>query len=111
MSFQEEFPAEFNVEDHIVAALIAANFTDVSWHNDSCPSFEFMVGGGDRFLVFIDAKNREHREYDRGDRFYVTRQVEVLNELGEHDVDDQCVLSVESFDEVRAFFAEIGVTL
>lgn len=59
---QAEFP------DYPVDALPALpdDFEDVSWHNDSCPSFFSKARG---VVVHIDYPEREAREIPDSDRF------------------------------------------
>ena len=54
MSYRTEFPT-FPVSA-IPAELLASDWTDTSWHNDACPSFE-----RGRFTVFVDWPRKEDR--------------------------------------------------
>lgn len=44
---------------------IPADYVDVSWHNDSCPSFLNEATGRILFVDYADAENREHPETPR----------------------------------------------
>ena len=57
MSYREEFP-DFPA-DAIPADVLGNGWTDTSWRNDVCPSFE---RGG--FTVFVDFPDATMREYD-----------------------------------------------
>jgi hypothetical protein len=75
MTYQTEFP---DFDDHASAAqLLALGFADISWHNDTCPSFE---RGG--VIVFVDYINPDLAEFGdcRGsDRFSVVKDLSELN--------------------------------
>lgn len=41
---------------------IPAGWTDVSWHNDSCPAFGFVNAHGETMRVFVDYADASRRE-------------------------------------------------
>lgn len=55
-TYQTEFP-DFDAPADC-AALLAAGWRDQSWHNDTCPSFEY----GGRVAMFVDYAAPELRE-------------------------------------------------
>jgi hypothetical protein len=75
MTYQEEFP---DFDDHESAArLLALGFVDISWRNDTCPSFE-----RNGVIVFVDYINPDLSEFGdcRGsDRFSVVKGACELN--------------------------------
>ncbi len=62
-----DFPEMPEVDD-----LKARGFTDQSWHNDTCPGFEFKLDGADVLKVWIEHPNPDYRESGQA-RFYVER--------------------------------------
>ena len=56
--FREEFP------DFVLDVTLPDGWEDTSWHNDSCPSFEFG-----KFRLWIDYADCDHREIESGKRF------------------------------------------
>lgn len=68
-----DYRSEFPDFDPATMPAIPAEWTDISWHNDACPSFtargEGDIGsGGWRLYVFIDYaedKRREQRGFSR----------------------------------------------
>lgn len=62
MTFQTEFP-DF---DETTMPVIPAGFEDVSWHNDTCPSFLNETAG---LIIFVDFADVTLREFDDGKRF------------------------------------------
>lgn len=59
--FEVEFP-DFDAKD---MPEIPAGFDDVSWHNDSCPSFMNEAAGLILFVEHIDPAQRDFEEMDR----------------------------------------------
>jgi len=64
MTYREEFP-DF---DPATMPLIPAGWQDISWHNDTCPSFE-----AGKVHVFIDYADMSRREVQGGGRFLIVR--------------------------------------
>lgn len=64
MTFRDEFP-DF---DPATMPAIPSGWQDVSWHNDSCPSFEVPGTGAQ---VFVDFADPTLREIKKGPRFFV----------------------------------------
>jgi hypothetical protein len=62
--FTREFP-DFPAAD---MPAIPAGFEDVSWHNDSCPSFMNEAAG---LILFVDFADTAKREYPETTRFNV----------------------------------------
>ena len=94
MTYQIEFP------DFAPATLpaIPVEWTDQSWHNDSCPCFNTGKG----VVVFIDFEDVKLREIDEaGDRFSVHADPEI------HDHND-VLMSTDDWNEVLAFVAKQG---
>lgn len=54
---------------------IPADWHDISWRNDACPSFRTPNG----FIVFVDYADKALRECDTGERFNVQSDPEVSN--------------------------------
>jgi hypothetical protein len=75
MTYQTEFS---DFDDHASAAqLLALGFADISWHNDTCPSFE-----RNGVIMFVDYINPDLAEFGacRGsDRFSVVKDTCQLN--------------------------------
>jgi hypothetical protein len=65
MSYREEFP-DF---DPATMPAIPEGFEDVSWHNDSCPSFVNEAAGLILFVDFADVSLREFQGEETGPRF------------------------------------------
>ncbi len=92
MTFQIEFP-DF---DAATLPAIPADWTDASWHNDSCPCFNTGKG----VVVFIDFADVDLREIqEEGDRFSVHADPEM------HDHND-VLMSTDDWNEVLAFVAK-----
>lgn len=72
MAYQSAFP-DFDA----MPAIPATGWTDCSYRNDSCPSFEVMTGFDDtdsnylRAVVWIDYEDAAAREFQSGKRFSV----------------------------------------
>lgn len=70
---------------------IPADWDDISWHNDACPSFQTPNG----LRVFVDYSDPAQREFQRhGERFNVQRE----NENGESDM----LLATDDWQQVIA---------
>jgi hypothetical protein len=63
MSYQTEFPS-FGILD----VVLPIGFTDISWHNDCCPSFERQLPDGRSTRIWVDFADPDKRELD-GSRF------------------------------------------
>jgi hypothetical protein len=61
MTFRTEFP-DF---DPTTMPAIPADWEDISWHNDACPSFKTPNG----YTVWIDYADETQREFNAGERF------------------------------------------
>lgn len=82
MSYISEFP-DFPATD---MPTIPAKWEDISWHNDSCPSFECKEHG---FRLWVEYADEAKRDFKGGKRF----SLYPLNEEGEQgesllDTDD-----------------------
>lgn len=69
MPYRDEFP-DFGDMD----VAIPEGFKDLSWHNDTCPSFGYLLPGfaqnDERYLiVFIDYADEAKREFEGVARF------------------------------------------
>lgn len=62
MSITVEFP-HFDIS---TLPTIPSNWEDVSWHNDTCPSFIFG-----KLHIYIDFANYEDRECSLANRFHI----------------------------------------
>jgi len=62
MSYREEFP-DFDPAD---MPAIPDGFDDVSWHNDTCPSFLNDRAG---LIIFVDFADPDRREFPECPRF------------------------------------------
>lgn len=69
------FRAEFPDFDTTTMPDIPEGWADISWHNDTCPSFRTFTG----FQVFVDFLDPELREYPEGFRFTVHADAEVVD--------------------------------
>lgn len=65
-TFRTEFP-DFD-DATAPAALLALGFSDQSWHNDVCPSFDHGAAG---VAVWVDYVDQAKREFPEGERFSV----------------------------------------
>lgn len=83
MLYRQEFP-DFDFE---VPAIVTTEwgFEDVSWHNDTCPSFECDV-----FVLWIDYTDAEKREVGDVKQFMMTCEGETY-------------LHTDNWEDVRAF--------
>lgn len=94
MTFQIEFP-DF---DAATMPAIPADWTDASWHNDSCPCFNTGKG----VVVFVDFADIDLREIpETGDRFSVHADPEIHNH---NDV----LMATDDWNEVLTFVAKQG---
>ena len=64
MSVQTQFPKSFKNE--LARLPIPANWMDVSWGNDACPSFEVKRNRARWVCVWIDAEEPSKRELGPG---------------------------------------------
>lgn len=65
---QGKWKEEFN-EDYAVPEIISNNLTDVSWHNNTSPSFS---DDGDETTLWCEHPDRNKREMQNNYRFYIT---------------------------------------
>jgi hypothetical protein len=72
---------------------IPSNFTNVSWHNDALPSYEY-----DKYQIFINHKDIDERmEFEEEPRFWV-----ILKEFyGDCDLNDG--IGIDDFDDVLEY--------
>ena len=91
MTYQTEFP-DFPATD---MPTIPAGWTDTSWHNDACPSFN--VGNG--MVVFIDFADSSLKEFEDTKRFTVHADPEVHNH---NDV----LMDTDDWSELLAFVSQ-----
>lgn len=87
MTWKEEFPDFDHMPD------IPENWTDISWHNDTCPSFECG-----KLRIFVDYEDESLRE------FACTR-FSVINETDDA-TEQMIVLDSDDWSEVLKFVAE-----
>lgn len=60
------YQTEFKDFDPATMPAIPAGFDDVSWHNDTCPSFMNEASG---LIIFVDYANPAEREFPETPRF------------------------------------------
>ena len=91
MAWKEEFPDFDDAES--CASLIYQGFEDVSWHNDTCPSFECCG-----IVIWVDYVDPMLREYpDAPGRFAVmTRHNDAV--IGEYLTLAGAVLAAEEVE-------------
>lgn len=87
-TFQNQFPT-FVVCSEVVQ-LLAAGFSDMSWRNDACPSFESPDHAR---RVFVDYADPQQRDTPEQERFLVTQQ----DEHGEYG---STLLTTDAWPEV-----------
>lgn len=93
MTFQIEFP-DF---DAATMPAIPAGFEDVSWHNDTCPSFLNETAG---LIIFVDFANPSDREFPETVRF----TLHTYNEgIGETIAESDDCRDIETAILARAF--------
>lgn len=89
MTYREEFP-DFEPE---TLPAIPTCWTDISWRNDACPTFETNTG----FHVMVDYLDAERRELPDLPRFCVVN----------HGLEGStCLLATDDWTEVLAFLQE-----
>jgi hypothetical protein len=88
MTYREEFP-DF---DPATMPSIPAGWTDQSWHNDTCPSFN--TGNGK--VVFVDFADVSLREWNDGKRF----NVHVDPEVADHN---EVLLETDDWQQILKF--------
>lgn len=88
MTYRTEFP-DF---DSATMPAIPAGWTDQSWHNDACPSFN----AGNGMVVFIDFADPSLKEFEDTKRFTVHSDPEV------HDSND-VLFETDDWEECLAF--------
>jgi hypothetical protein len=88
-NWKTEFPDFDSMPD------IPANWTDISWHNDTCPSFEC---GNVR--IWIDYADPEQREFSTPTRFAVVP----FNEDADHF---DALLESDDWSEILTFVASL----
>jgi hypothetical protein len=89
MTYREEFP-EF--ESEIPAVFLNHPWRDVSWHNDTCPSFCRTFDGTREIHVYVDEADPTKRDYSTargGEQHPLPRfTVRTTNGEGSFDEDD-----------------------
>jgi len=88
MTYLTEFP-EFESSD----VPVFEGFTDTSWHNDTCPSFERPLKHGVSIRVWV-----EHQDPQKRDYFVERFAIDIMQ-------DCECletVLITDDLDQVRA---------
>lgn len=93
MTYQTEFP-DFATAD---MPTIPANWTDQSWHNDACPSFN----AGNGKVVFIDFADPALKEWEDVKRFTVHTDPETTN-------GNDVLFETDDWSELLAFVAKEG---
>lgn len=89
MTYRDEFP-DF---DPATLPAIPPEWTDQSWHNDACPSFNTGKG----IVVFVDFENTADREFEGAcQRFCVQRDPETCD-------DNDVIFETDEWAEVLAF--------
>jgi hypothetical protein len=88
MTYRAEFP-DF---DPATLPAIPAGWTDQSWHNDACPSFN----AGNGMVVFIDFADASLKEFEDTKRFTVHADPEI------HDSND-VLFETDEWNECLAF--------
>lgn len=80
MSWQSEFPEfpEADMPAEILALVRSGTLKDVSWHNDTCPSFSKP---GSDAVLFVDYAQSSARESDAGGRYIVQGTGDFYEEL------------------------------
>jgi hypothetical protein len=96
MTYTTEFP---HYDDTLS---LPEGWTDTSWHNDTCPSFE-RVYGDVTFRLWCDFKDPEQREVT-GRRFTVCVNLD-KNHAFEDDY--QCIGQSDSLGEALALINEV----
>lgn len=85
--------------DYPIASLPAMwDWEDVSWHNDTCPSFRKTTGPLGPVLVWVDWPDPREREDFDGRRFILCR----LDDEGCLPPDEAPLLETDSWEEVLA---------
>ena len=88
-TFRDEFP-DF---DPATMPAVPAEWSDISWHNDACPSFD----AGNDMVVFVDYADQSLREFPDSERFTVS--------------DGDFLLATNDWSEVLAFCANVKDTI
>lgn len=91
----KEFP-DFDVN---TLPAIPADWVDVSWHNDTCPSFEVAAYAAFNVYVFVDYEDPAKREHDGESRFYI---IKVAANTG----DTETLLETASWADVLGYVAD-----
>ncbi|HTE37501.1 MAG TPA: hypothetical protein VK630_13245 [Reyranella sp.] len=78
---------------------IPETFVDISWHNDTSPSFEHAQG----YRLFVDYANDAAREFPGGKRFTLYP----LNEAGEQGAE---LVETDDWSEMLAALADRDLT-
>lgn len=66
-TYRSEFPEFGEIPE--AAQLIALGFSDISWHNDTCPSF---VSADLKTRIWVEHENFRMREDQEDERFCIT---------------------------------------
>lgn len=84
-NWKEEFPDFDHMPD------IPQNWTDVSWHNDSCPSFECG-----KLRIWVDYQNPDLREVSTPYRFGVMT-------IDDDNGNQESLLDTDDWSEILSF--------
>lgn len=100
MTYETRMPAKLTLEfpdfDSATLPAIPADWVDISWHNDACPSFEVASVN---VTVFVDYLDPALRETKGGKRF---------NVLSIADADlDRCLLSTDAWGDVLTLITKM----
>lgn len=99
-TFRTEFPGF----DPATLPAIPADWTDVSWKNDACPSFLAAAGPTWEILVFVDWADPAERELGGASRYSVQRHA--------NDGDDgACSFSSDSWPAIVACVNALATAL
>lgn len=99
-----EWKIQFNPGEYTVPAFLTQEpWRDVSWHNDSCPSF---INWDRNIRVFVEATKPDDREDPDGPRFLICQVAtcsdgccyEWVKDLYECDTEDSLVHFLENYD-------------
>ncbi len=86
--------AQFPSFDQSTLPAIPANWVDVSWHNDVCPSFKCGY-----WRIFIEDANPDLREFPECKRYYVHPD-------HDNDAGTSSGIDTDNFQEVLDFIAK-----
>lgn len=95
----EKLKAEFPTFDVSTLPAIPGNWVDVSWHNDTCPSFEAIKNDGGAVYVFVDFPDSADREFPETKRYSIVS--------APHMRDTETLLDTDDWAAVLAKVADI----